>query len=362
MVYNNMVYRPATLSERLQAKFGERAVAVFRASSADRTRSADAVRGDTKPEVISFFGRMDGEATADRAIPSRRKAATYSKAAPSDYGIRRERRGAPADAKRMHTGAGHAMADTRLRSDVRAGASLKNRAASAETAARKTVRMRNSAPPEITASFARAYAAGEQLRRTAAELSSVPRRRYAVGAAPSGALRRGRSNIPGSRHAVLVTGDAPADSRGAVSVLKKALNERHIAEHRVKKAPFPLAFVTLIVVCTAMVMAIIFTLAQINEYSDGINDLKKRQSELGDQAAKLEVQLEERDDIRKIEKIATEEIGMVSSDMVKSKFVSVSASDRVEVLKDESEEEKGGFSALLSVIAESFGKLGEYFN
>lgn len=360
MVYNNMVYRPATLSERLQAKFGERAAAVFRASSADRTRSTDEVRGDTKPEVISFFGRMDGETAADRAIPSRRKVA------PANYDINREKRSAQADAGRMRAETRPVMAREGLRTGVRANVASKTqtRVGAAETAARnrKTVKMRNSAPPEITASFARAYAAGEQLRRTAADLSSAPRRRYAAGAAPSGALRRGRSNIPGSRHAVLVTGDAPVDSRGAVSVLKKALNERHIAEHRVKKAPFPLAFVTLIVICTAMVMAIIFTLAQINEYSDGINDLKKRQSELGDQAAKLEVQLEERDDIRKIEKIATEEIGMVSSDMVKSKFVSVSASDRVEVLKDESEEKKGGFSALLSVIAESFGKLGEYFN
>jgi len=52
---------------------------------------------------------------------------------------------------------------------------------------------------------------------------------------------------------------------------------------------------------------------------------------------------------------------MVNSDVATSKYVTVAAEDRVEILRED-EKETGGLSALLSALGEGFGKFGEYFN
>ena len=92
-----------------------------------------------------------------------------------------------------------------------------------------------------------------------------------------------------------------------------------------------------------------------------INSLNARQTELDETAAKLELQLEMRDDIRVIENIAISRIGMVNSDLAVTKYVTVAAEDKVEILRVD-EEEKGGLSALLSALGEGIGKFSEYFN
>lgn len=342
MVYNNAVYRPASLSERLQARFGERAAkAVSGASSKGQTSY-------NTGEVLSFFGRVDDNVTANRAIPKKRRVQPSTDTA--------QQRAQQRVQQPRTASVGSAATREFDRRAVQAGA---RKAAGAQ---KQRVGARAQATPEITRTFTRAYAAGERVRQTAESYSGVAKRRYAVGAMPSGALRRGRSNISGARHAVLVTSDSPDSGKGIIATLKDAFGDRHIAEHRVKKDPFPLAFVTLVGICAFMVMVLIFSFSQVHEYNSNISNLKNTQSELAEQAAKLEVLLEERDDIREIEKIAVEKIGMVSSDTVQSKFVSVGASDRVEVIKTEPEETEGGFSALLSVIGESLGQIGEYFN
>ena len=314
MVYNNL-YKPTTLGERLQAKFGERAANAVKGSSNSGNIYNE---GGQEATVLSFFGRMDDGMTANRAIPTRRRTA-------------------------------------KARYEVQSGRSrtaVNNGAAKVQN---------NVASPKIAATFARAYAAGEQIRLANANYGAT-KKRYSEGTVPAGALRRGRSNIPGSRHAVLVTDDAGSESRNVVSIIKDAFSDRRIAEHRVKRSPFPIGFVTLIGICALMVMALIFSFSQIHEYNSNINRQKTTLSELDAEAAKLEVQLAECEDLRDIERIALEEIGMVSSDVVQSKFVSVAAADRVEVIRADTTEEEGGFSSLLSAIGESFGTIGEYFN
>lgn len=335
MVYNNAVYRPASLSERLQARFGERAAkAVSGASSKGQATY-------NTGEVLSFFGRVDDTQTANRAIPKKRRVQTSTDA------VQQMRTASAYSAQTREYGRRAVQTDARR---TAAGVQKERHGARAQAA------------PEITKTFTRAYAAGEKVRQTAQSYSGVGKRRYAAGAMPSGALRRGRSNISGARHAVLVTDDGPDGGKSIIATLKDAFGDRHIAEHRVKKEPFPLAFVTLVGICAFMVMVLIFSFSQVHEYNSNISNLKNTQSELAEQAAKLEVLLEERDDIREIEKIAVEKIGMVSSDTVQSRFVSVGASDRVEVLKTEPEETENGFSTLLSAIGESLGQIGEYFN
>ncbi len=340
MVYNNTLYKPATLGERLQAKFSERAANAVNVGSDSKNINNE---GGQEATVLSFFGRMDDEKTADRAIPTKRRAVKTRYEA--------------------HTATQHVNAQNRNQAAQRVG-SAPRAAAPANAANRARVqrtRAKTVASPDITGTFARAYAAGESIRAATAGYVP-PRKRYAEGAVPSGALRRGRSNIPGSRHAVLVTDDSGKDKRSAVYAIKNAFSDRRVAEHRVKRSPFPLGFVTLIGICALMVMILIFSFSQIHEYNSNINSQKATLSELEAEAAKLEVQLAQCEDLRDIERIAVEDIGMVSSDVVQSKFVSVAAADRVEVMRTQTEKEEGGFSSLLSAIGESFGKIGEYFN
>jgi|GEM_PF-1057181 len=340
MVYNNVLYKPATLSERLQAKFGRRAANAVSKGSSDAKNTTERTAGQPA-SVLSFFGKIDDTKTADRAIPTKRRMNAGSMAA-EPHAFKAQSAGVRRDNVRNARPGVHNNA-------------VKNNAG-VRGARPVAVNTQKSTAYDKTGTFARAYAAGERVRAASAKKASIPRRRYAEGAVPSGALRRGRSNIPGARHAVLVTADGAHDKRTFVEVIKDAFADRHVAEHRVKKSPFPIGLITLIGICAFMLMAMLFSFSQINECNTEINNLKAEQEALDAEAEKLEVQIAQREDIRGIERIAVEEIGMVSSDMVQSKFVSVSASDRVEVMRgDETETEEGGFSALLSVI-------GEYFN
>lgn len=336
MVYNDILYKPASLGERFQTKVVERPANASSSGSNDKNVTSEA--SGQSATVLSFFGRLDDAKNGDRAIPVRKR--TRSRTQENAYATvanTADRRNAPKSAR--------PMTNNNVRNN---GAAYAVRREAPKSAPRKGI--------EMNGSYARAYAAGERIRVAAANRNSIPRRRYAEGAVPSGALRRGRSNIPGARHAVLVTVDGAKERRSFIQVIKGAFADRHVAEHRVKKSPFPLGFLTLIGICAFMVMTMLFSFSQINECNAQINELKATHTELKAESDKLEVLIAEREDIRDIEKIAVEEIGMVSSDVVQSKFVSVSAADKVEVLRgEEAETEEGGFSALLSVI-------GEYFN
>lgn len=330
MVYNDMVYRPEMLSERLRAKFGDRTAKVFRADIIK-----DRENGVPAGEVISFFGRSDA-VRADRPMPKAAHSSHAESSARRNSASRREMSAADVNA-------------------IRRKRAAESRAASPSA---RPVTVQNGT------AFARAYAAGESVRRTAAKYSNVPKRRYAAGAVPSGALRRGRSNIQGSRHCVLVTSEEARESRTLLervsSVTATMFTSRRIAEHRTKRTPVPFATCALLAICTIMVMVVVYSFSQIHEYSSLINDYKDQQKALAREATDLEIALEERDDIRSIEKLATENIGMVSSDVVQSKYVSVASPDRVEIAEDD-DGDNGGFSSLLSIIGEKLGFIGDYF-
>lgn len=190
--------------------------------------------------------------------------------------------------------------------------------------------------------FGRAYARGERIRERAAAERNAPRRRSAP----------------------------RVSTKKTVSVTKILENVRtfflgakpkHV-EVKQKKAPFPLGMVALLAVCTMMVMVMMNSFAQLYEYRREISDLRTKQEQLDAEAVRLNGLLEARDDIRTVEQIATEKIGMVSSDLVESRFVSLADSDRVELKDTGDSENTGAFSTLLSAIGENLGKISEYFN
>ena len=129
--------------------------------------------------------------------------------------------------------------------------------------------------------------------------------------------------------------------------------------------PFPMATLSLLAIFTVMIMVIIVSFAQNYELSSDIAALEAQAQALAQSERELVLALEERDDIRVIEDIAVNRIGMVRGNLVESRFVSVSGGDRI-VLNNQDKDsvtESGGyglFSTMLSAIGENLDKLREY--
>ncbi len=133
----------------------------------------------------------------------------------------------------------------------------------------------------------------------------------------------------------------------------------------VARAPFPIAAISLLTLFTMMFLVIIFSFAQNYVLSGEIAALEAKAEALAQQERDLSVRLEERDDIRVIEDIAVNRIGMVKGTTVESRYISVSGGERVELLSaapEETEQQQSGgmFSTMLSAISENLQRLREY--
>lgn len=131
------------------------------------------------------------------------------------------------------------------------------------------------------------------------------------------------------------------------------------AEIKLTKKPFPKGAMLCALICTVMLMVMLFSYAQVYEMNRTISRQRSAGEALVDEAEKLQVELELKDDIRTIERIATEEIGMVKSDRVDTRYISVSGGERIDVIESP-EEQTGGvnmFTTLLSAIGENFEKI-----
>ena len=134
------------------------------------------------------------------------------------------------------------------------------------------------------------------------------------------------------------------------------------AEIRIKHSPFPLGTLALIVVCVIVMMVMIGSFAEMSEYRRNISELENTHSSLEVERARLTGLVEEREDIRVIEQIATEELGMVRSDLAQQRFVSLADNDSVEIVKVDTEEKQGVFASMLSAISENLGAISDYIN
>lgn len=356
MVYNNAYYTPASLADKLRAKFGDRtSAAIFRANSFNKSGA------DANGEVISFFGRADDSVAGDRAVPSAKRAARVTRDAERTiYSANAKnvnaRAARPAQqVSRQNVRPARQNVQNDARNNVQHNKQHNNMKASAPMMSREEYQMR-------TGAFGKAYAAGDRVKKISSKVRVHSKDRYTKKNVSKEMLARGRADIPRSRRAVVKSDTDAKAKTGFFAKLRESVKDIHKAEHRVRSTPFPIAYAALIVVCAIMSMALLFGHSQVSECEGRIGDLGVRYEELSEETAKLELQLETRDDIRKIENIAVEQMGMVSSDVAQTKFVSVSAEDKVEILRVDEKETEGGFSTLLSAIGEGIGKFGEYFN
>ncbi len=128
------------------------------------------------------------------------------------------------------------------------------------------------------------------------------------------------------------------------------------AEVRVKRRHVPVAAFLIMIVCTVMVTLALIYSAQVAESKSAINELETTKYNLEVEKDKLTSTLEVRDDIHEFEQIATSDIGMVKSDLVQTKFVTVSSAEKIEVIGGDTGD-SGMLANVLSAIGSTFGNL-----
>lgn len=209
-------------------------------------------------------------------------------------------------------------------------------------AAKRRVAAYEMSTPFASGAYAQAYARAAEIRARAADGSE----------ARKSAERRAERMAKAKRPALF-----------SLAWFKEAFatDEEEVA---VKKAPVSVSVVFGIILFCVVVMMIIFSFAQISEFKKEISALENQKAALVGEIDQLALSIDQKNDIRKIEQIATEEIGMVKSNRVESKYISVAEGDRIEIPESisGSGEEYGIFSAMLSSVQSNWNRLMEYID
>lgn len=87
----------------------------------------------------------------------------------------------------------------------------------------------------------------------------------------------------------------------------------------------------------------------VGRASDELSNLKSEAAQLANTERELSQALDRKNDLRTIERIAVDELGMIGTDLITKKYISFSGIDVIEAYDDE-EEESVGLSTLLSAI------------
>ena len=229
----------------------------------------------------------------------------------------------------------------------------KRTAAQTKTKAQGTI----SAKAAPSAAQRAAYEA-QQRTRAFARVTPFPSGAYASAYARAASIRAQAAAVQSRPHV-----SAKKEERTTDGLLQMIRGGR-ADEVRVKSSPVPKSILIAIVLFTAVVLMIIFSFAQINEFKREISGLESKRSELSTEVEQLAIQLDLKNDVRVIEKAAREDIGMVRRNQVESKYINIAQGDRVEVIEDteENQEDFGIFTTLLSSVGSGWDKLLEYID
>lgn len=126
------------------------------------------------------------------------------------------------------------------------------------------------------------------------------------------------------------------------------------------KKPFPISAVVMVTICTLLLMFMVVSYVQINEYTIEVASLRGELTNLVGEKKDLALALEEKNDMLEIEKYATENLGMVKADHLTKKHISLDQQDKIEVVEGEPTDDLTVVSSVMSAIADNFRGLWEY--
>lgn len=126
-----------------------------------------------------------------------------------------------------------------------------------------------------------------------------------------------------------------------LSVRRAARTGAVVIEERQSKVkkPFPFAVVFSICAIVAVAMYVLSLRITADELIVKISDMKDEISDAKEEQNALEVRLNAKYDLAEIERIATQEYGMVNKDTLAKKYVTISEEDEIEVLDPKREGE-----------------------
>lgn len=301
------------LCSRLQAKFDGRGVAAA-------SRNAARTLSDTTcfPRQQSAYG-----AKVKRAADPFEKTAEYTFATAPSKSSR------SADTVKFKTPAAKSTADR-----------------SAEQAKRRC------AANEVTTPFASgAYAAAYQ------RAAAIRARAYDGSEAAASAKRQAARKAAAR--------PARPFSKAWFKSLREDLKNPVADEVKVETPSVSKGIIIAVVLCAVVVMMIIFSFAQISEFKREISGLEGKKDELCEQIQQLSLDIDLKNDIRTIEQTATEDIGMVKSNQVQTKYITVGDGERVVVVDNtptDSDQNFGVFSTLMSAVASNWDNLLDYIH
>lgn len=192
--------------------------------------------------------------------------------------------------------------------------------------------------------FGLAFEKGARIRARAAAFDPVmyERRHPAVAA---------KKNVPVKRTKKERSFASVVGEKIKASLPKKSDITPDEGERVVKRSPIPRGVVAGILLCTVLVMVVIYTFSTYTQVVSDGKELEAERVELMAEKSRLTNLLEVRDDVREIEDYATNTIGMVKSDLVETRHVSIAGGERIEVIRADEQQESGGFfSNILSAM------------
>lgn len=118
--------------------------------------------------------------------------------------------------------------------------------------------------------------------------------------------------------------------------LARKLNTSFAPAKRAKSSALPaksvFSFISFLVLCSALLMVIVLRYATINELEKDILIAKQTFENLYSENTTAKVQLQSKIDLKEIEKIATEELGMVTPDQSQIVNIRVSVDNHAQVM------------------------------
>lgn len=134
---------------------------------------------------------------------------------------------------------------------------------------------------------------------------------------------------------------------------------RVVTERLATKAKVPYFVILGLAVILFVSMYVLYLFVQVQEYSASIAEMERTIAELKEESTRLEVQLESKYDLDEVERIATQEYGMVVASTLPKKYISVSEEEDVWTETVKEEPEANLLDTIIQGIRTFFGKTEE---
>ena len=158
--------------------------------------------------------------------------------------------------------------------------------------------------------------------------------------------------------------DKPVDitkvKQKAAVIRKKSITTLHTIVIQ-KRYAFPLSIMLIAVAVTTLILAVITASVRINEITTENSELQRKYASLLSEENDLRTQLETRDDLRVVEEMAKNELGMVKKDQVPKYYLTINKQDKIELIEEETEVKQGFFDELLSLGASIADRIRAFF-